>query len=158
MELIIDILYFETNTVIDTDFDTNKAYNHIVEAHEIGLYELLGKELYDRVQTALANPGTDLPAEDLADRCKQFVLKASEVSLIPFLNNPVTAKGTQDRNGNFTTSTNDTNAGIILHSIREKKEVYAQRVRDFLDDNKTVYTEWDKCKGDQNFYTTIHGV
>lgn len=157
MELIIDLGYFETNTVIDTDFDTNKAYNHIVEAHEIGLYELLGEDLYNRVQTALENPGTDLDAEALVELCKMFVLKASEVSLVPFLNNPVTAKGTQDRNGNFTTSTNDVNAGIILHSIREKKEVYAERVRSYLNKNAGLFPEW-KCNGEQNFYTTIHGV
>ena len=157
MELLIDIAYFETNTLIDTDFDTNKAYNHLVRAHEIQLYELYGKDLYNRIQTALAGtPSADEQA--LIDITKPFVCSATEVNYLPFLATPVTAKGVQERNGNFTTSSNDTNKGLMLESFRADMELYAQRVRDYLLDNLAKFPEW-KCKtGDGNFYTAIHGV
>lgn len=159
MEFVIDIAYFELNTVIDTDFDTNKAENHLVEAHEIQLYELLGKDLYNRVQTILAGTPTTIESE-LIELLKPFVLKATEVSLVPFLNNPVTAKGTQDRNGNFTTSANDTNSGLVLDSIRGKLEAYAERVRDFLKDNLIDFPEYNKncTQNGNNFYSSIHGI
>jgi len=162
MEFLIDVTYFENFTVIDTDFDANKKLNtHMVDAHKVQVYELLGKELYERIQTALANPGADVDADALANLSdlKDFTLKAVELNLIPFLNTPVTAKGTQDRSGNFTASASATDKGLRLDKVRALLEVYAMRVRDYLTDNADKYPEYHRCKRkDQNFYTGIHGV
>jgi len=157
MQLLIDIQYFETNTLIDTDFDANKAYNHMVRAHEIQLYELYGKELYNRIQTALAGTPT-ADEQELIDLSKPFVCSATEVNYLPFLATPVTAKGVQERNGNFTQSSNDTNKGLMVENFRADMEIYAERVREYLRLNLDKFPEW-KCKtGHGNFYTPIHGV
>lgn len=160
MELIISIEYFEQFTIIDTDFDSNKVNNHLVDAQEIQTTELLGVELYDRIQLALQNPTTDPDADALALKLKPFVLKATELNLVPFLNKPVTAKGTQDRSGNFSTSASGTDQGLILDNIRAKVEYHALRIREFLNDNSTKYPEYrNDCNGNnQNFYSTIHLV
>lgn len=155
MILIIDINYFEENTIIDTDFDSAKCYNFIVEAHEIQLFELLGEDLFDRVQTALGGVPTPIEQE-LIDLCKPFLVKATELDFVPFLNSPVTAKGTQERTGNFTTSANDMNKSVIMDKIRARVESYAEKVRKFLDKNSNDFPEWNKCSDDGNFYTTIH--
>ena len=162
MDFIIDVQYFENFTVIDTDFDANKKLNtHMVDAHKVQVYELLGKELYERIQNALANPTTDPDADTLAglSDLKDFTLKAVELNLIPFLNDPVTAKGTQDRTGNFSQSASGVDKGLKLDKVRSLLETYAQRVRDYIKDNSDKYPEYDRCnKSDQNFYTAIHGV
>jgi hypothetical protein len=158
MNLIINSQYFEDNTVIDTDFSVEKSYIHLIEAHEIQVFELLGKELFDRVQTILSGTPAGLEL-DLINLLKPFTVKATEINLIPFLNSPVTAKGTQDRTGNFTQSANDTNTGLTLDAVRSRLETYAQKVRNFLDDNRTEFPEWKHChEGGQNFYSCIHGV
>lgn len=159
MEFVIDIAYFEENTVIDTDFDSNKAYNHMIDAQEIQLRELLGKDLYNKVQLWLANTPAPTPTEQgLIDCLKPFVLKATELNFIPFLNSPVTAKGTMDRNGDYTNRTNDTNTGLILDNVRAKVEYYAEICRDYIHDNIIDFPDW-KCEdGSQDFYSTIYGV
>ncbi len=162
MEFLIDTNYFENFTVIDTDFDANKKLNtHMVDAHKVQVYELLGKDLYNRLQTALPSPGTDPDADALASLSdlKDFTLKAVEINLIPFLNDPVTAKGTQERTGNFSQSASGTDKGLKLDKVRALLEVYAMRVRDYLKENASKYPEYNRCKrADQNFYTGIYGV
>lgn len=159
MEFVIDISYFEEATIIDTDFDSNKVENHLVDAQEIMMKELLGRELYAKVQLWLANNPAPTPIQqELIDCLKPFVLKATELYLIPFLNSPVTAKGTMDRTGDFTSRTNDTNSGLILDNVRAKVEYYAEECRVFLDNNRAEFPDW-KCEdGDQNFYSTIYMV
>ncbi len=162
MEFLIDVTYFENFTVIDTDFDANKKLNtHLVDAHKVQVYELLGKDLYNRLQTALDTPGSDPDADTLADLSdlKDFTLKATELNLIPFLNTPVTAKGTQERTGNFSQSASGTDRGLRLDKVRALLEVYAMRVRDYIRENSDIYPEYLRCKNiDQNFYSGIHGV
>ena len=158
MELIITIEYFEANTIIDTDFDTNKVNNHLVDAQEIQVTELLGQELYDEIQLALA--GT--PTADqviLINKLKPFTLKATELNLVPFLNKPVTAKGTVERSGNNTAPASGTDQGLILDNIRAKVEYHALKIRKFLNENLTKYPAYKSCSGrTQNFYSCIHGV
>ena len=159
MELIIDIAYFEEATIIDTDFDSNKVSNHLIDAQEIMLKELLGRKLYSEMQLWLANNPAPTPVQTaLIELCKPFVLKATELYLVPFLNAPVTAKGTMERNGDYTKRTNDTNSGLILDNIRAKVEWYAEEVRIYLSENRSSFPNW-KCEdGDQNFYSTIYLV
>jgi hypothetical protein len=159
MEFVIDLNYFEEATIIDTDFDGNKVENHIVDAQEIMLKELLGRKIYEEMQLWLASSPAPSPIQTLLiELCKPFVLKATELYLIPFLNSPVTAKGTMDRSGDYTTRTNDINTGLILDNVRAKVEYYAEEVRQFLSENRTDFPKW-KCEdGDQNFYSTIYMV
>lgn len=159
MEFVIDISYFEEATIIDTDFDSNKVENHLVDAQEIQLKELLGRKLYAKVQLWLANNPVPTPIEqELIECLKPFVLKATELNLIPFLNSPVTAKGTMDRSGDYTTRTNDTNSGLILDNVRAKVEYYAEECRIFLSENRSSFPDWQCEDGDQNFYSTIYMV
>jgi len=159
MILIIDTQYFENFTIIDTDFDSNKVNNHLVDAQEIQVYELLGKDLYDQLQLALAGTPT-VDEQILIDKLKPFLLKATELNLIPFLNTPVTAKGTQERSGNNTTSASGTDKGLILDNVRAKIEVHALRIAKFLDENKALYPNWRKdCNTNKpTFYSAIYGV
>jgi len=159
MILIIDTQYFENFTIIDTDFDSNKVNNHLVDAQEIQVYELLGKDLYDQLQLALAGTPT-VDEQILIDKLKPFLLKATELNLIPFLNTPVTAKGTQERSGNNTTSASGTDKGLILDNVRAKIEVHALRIAKFLDENQAKYPNWRKgCKTNKpTFYSAIYGV
>lgn len=161
MEFVIDLAYFENNTVIDTDFDGDKVQNHLVDAHEIQLRELLGWELYDLVQLWLADNPIPTPIEQgLISHLKPFVLKATELNVIPFLNAPVTAKGTMDRSGDYTTRTDNTNTGLILDNVRAKVEYYAELCRKYLRKNEESFPLYNKyCKdGSQDFYSTIYGV
>ena len=159
MEFVITLEYFEEATIIDTDFDGNKVENHIVDAQEIMLKELLGRKLYSDMQLWLAsNPAPSPIQQELIDCCQPFVLKATELYLIPFLNSPVTAKGTMERSGDYTKRTNDTNTGLILDNVRAKVEWYAEECRRFLKENRSDFPTW-KCEdGDQNFYSTIYQV
>jgi len=159
MELVITIQYFEENTIIDTDFDGNKVYNHLIDAQEIMLSELLGRKIYADMQLWLGNnPAPSTIQQELIDKCKPFVLKATELYLIPFLNTPITAKGTMERRGDYTSRANDTLSGLRLDNVRAKVEHYAEQVRLFLSDNRTDFPKW-KCEdGDQNFYSTIYLV
>ena len=157
MQEIIDIAYFENNTIIDTDFDTNKAYNHLVDAHEIQTKQLVGKELYAKIQLWLAGTPVPTPIEQgLIDCLKPFVLKATELNLVPFLNHPVTAKGTMERSGDFTTRSDNTNTGLQLDNIRGKMECYAEDCREYIKDNIETFPEWKCDDGSQDFYSTVY--
>lgn len=159
MEFVIDQAYFESNTVIDTDFDGDKMQNHLVDAQEISMRELLGVKLYDKVQLWLANnPAPNTIQQGLIDLLKPFVLKATELNLIPFLNSPVTAKGTMDRSGDYTSRTSGVNTGLILDNVRAKMEYYAELCRIYIKDNDTTFTEWDCNEDGQDFYSTIYGI
>tara|TARA_R110002153_G_scaffold189041_4_gene341890 strand:+ start:4817 stop:5296 length:480 start_codon:yes stop_codon:yes gene_type:complete len=159
MEFVIDLAYFENNTVIDTDFDGDKVQNHLVDAHEIQLRELLGTELYDEVQLWLDNNPTPTAIEQgLIDYLKPFVLKATELNVIPFLNAPVTAKGTMDRSGDYTTRTGNINTGLILDNVRAKMEYYAELCRKYLRKNIINFPSYQCEDGSQDFYSTIYGV
>lgn len=156
MELVITLEYFEDNTVIDTDFDIDKALNHLNDAHDVQLNELLGDELYKRLQDSiLPTPSAGLET-DLVNLLKMFVVKATEVNLVPFLNTPVSAKGTQERSGDFSTSAGQPDKALRLDNIRAKEEVFAGKVRTFLTDNIQEFPEY-KCKlGGTGFYSPIH--
>ncbi len=157
MNFVIDTDYFETNTVIDTDFDIKKAYNHLIDAHEVQLYELLGKSLYDRLQTILGDLQNADPIElELIECLKPFMVKATELNLTPFLNTPVTAKGSMDRSGEYTKRAIEDTTARILDNIRAKEEFYAEKCREFLECNSKEFPEYH-CNGSgSDFFSPIH--
>ena len=157
LNFVIDTDYFETNTVIDTDFDIKKAYNHLIDAHEVQLYELLGKDLYDRLQTILDDIANASAIElELIEFLKPFMVKATELNLTPFLNTPITAKGSMERSGDYTKRSADETTARILDNIRAKEEFYAEKCREFLKCNSKYFPEY-QCNGSGNdFFSPIH--
>ena len=156
MNSVITIQYYEDNTVIDTDFDSSKATVHMTDAHEINLNELLGDDLYARVQAILDDlPSASQIEKDLITCLKMFVVKATDTRLTPFLNTPVSAKGTQERSGDFTSSSDNQGRALRLDVMRASEEVFAEKCRKFLVKNIKEFPEY-KCAGGNDFYSSIH--
>jgi|GEM_PF-6266591 len=159
MNNVITLEYFENNTVIDTDFSLEKAEIHLIEAHEIQLWELLDEKLYNRVQLILDDlPNADQIEKDLITCLQPFMVKSTEVNLVPFLNFPITAKGTTERRGDFTSPAPQPEKSRILNVVRGREEFYAQKCRDFLIKNINEFPEYNCGDSSQDFYSSIYAV
>lgn len=121
---------------------------YIIEAQEIDLYGLLGKELFDRLFVEVDPP--TLPATYVYDALKpQYAPYLAYMAYARFLSQQqvtITSHGVVSKRTDFSDQVSDTAMQRVISAARSTAQVYADRLKDFLNLNVETYPEWRKCE------------
>ena len=121
---------------------------YIIEAQEIDLYGLLGKDLYNKLFEEVT-PNT-LPATYIYPELKeQYAPYLAYMAYARFLNQQqitITSHGVVSKKTDFSDQVSDVTMQRVISAARSTAQVYADRLKDFLDLNVESYPEWKRCE------------
>ena len=117
---------------------------YILEAQEMDLYELLGKDLYLKLFTAITPP--TFPATYFYPELKQqyagFLCYSAYARLLAQNQTTVTAYGVVSKKTDFSDLVPEPTLQRTIQAARGSAQEYAKRLIEFLNDNSETYPEW----------------
>jgi hypothetical protein len=117
---------------------------YILEAQEMDLYELLGKDLYLKLFTEVTPP--TFPATYFYPELKQeyagFLCYSAYARLISQNQTTVTAYGVVSKKTDFSDLVPEPTLQRTIQAARGSAQEYAKRLIAFLNDNSETYPEW----------------
>jgi hypothetical protein len=119
---------------------------YIIEAQELDLYELLGKDLYLKLFTEVTPP--TFPATffypELKNEYAGFLCYSAYARLLSQNQTTVTAYGVVSKKTDFSDLVPEPTLQRTIQAARGSAQEYAKRLIDFLNDNFEDYPEWEK--------------
>ena len=120
---------------------------YILEAQEMDLYELLGKDLYLKLFTEVTPP--TFPAtyyySELKNHYAGFLCYSAYARLLSQNQTTVTAYGVVSKKTDFSDLVPEPTLQRTIQAARGSAQEYAKRLIDFLNDNTEIYPEWKSC-------------
>jgi len=120
---------------------------YIIEAQELDLYELLGKDLYLKLFTEVTPP--TFPATyfypELKEQYAGFLCYSAYARLLSQNQTTVTAYGVVSKKTDFSVMVPEPTLQRTIQAARGSAQEYAKRLIDFLNDNSETYPEWKSC-------------
>lgn len=139
----ISVTYLKDNTPINENLDDKLLKSSIKEAQEIYIRDVIGSGIYDELQDqayngTLTNDNTTLLDKYIAPCLKYYTLTESMLPMtFKFMNKTVAS-----RNSENATPITTQELTMIEQRYRDKAEYYAERLRDFLRENPTIYPKF----------------
>ena len=117
---------------------------YIIEAQELDLYELLGKDLYLKLFSEITPP--TFPATyfypELKNEYAGFLCYSAYSRLLAQNQTTVTAYGVVSKKTDFSDSVAEPTLQRTIQAARASAQEYAKRLICFLNDNSETYPEW----------------
>ena len=139
----ISVTYLKDNTPINENLDDKLLKSSIKEAQEIYIRDVIGSGIYDELQDQAYNgtlnaDNTTLLDSYIAPCLKYYTLTESMLPMtFKFMN-----KSVASRNSENATPITPQELSLIEQRYRDKAEYYAERLRDFLKENPTIYPKY----------------
>lgn len=108
------------------------------------LNRILGDTLFTRIETAAANPGDDVPADNLiADYIEQFLSWFTYARALPTLYAEPTRNGLHYKNDTNTVQASDAHLKHLMKVANEMKDQYQRDLIAYLEKNSNTGEEWE---------------
>ena len=124
--------YLKTITPISTNIDVNEIANHIETATYINIRELLGKNLYEDINTKFVSGTFSAIETELFDILKQTLAYRATWLAIPFLGIKIRSKGVVRLNDEFAQSASLDDMKYLRNELNNRSEYFENRVQEFL--------------------------
>jgi len=124
--------YLKTFTPINMNVDVSEVASHIETAQLIHTREILGKNLYDDLNTKIKNATLSTREAELVDILKQALAYRSAEIAIPFLSMKVRNKGLVKMRDEFAEPVSLEDMKYIRHELANRAEYFEKRAKDFL--------------------------
>ena len=140
---LISVSYLKDNTPINENLDDKLLKSAIKEAQEIYIRDVIGSGIYDELQdqafnSTLTADNTTLLDSYIAPCLKYYSLTESMLPMtFKFMN-----KSVATRNSENATPVSIDELTLIEQRYRDKAEYYADRLRNFLKENPTLYPKF----------------
>jgi hypothetical protein len=139
----VSVTYLKDNTPLNENLDDKLLKSSIKEAQEIYIRDVIGSGIYDELQDqayngTLTGDNTTLLDSYIAPCLKYYTLTESMLPMtFKFMN-----KSVASRNSENATAITPQELSLIEQRYRDKAEYYAERLRDFLKENPTIYPNY----------------
>jgi hypothetical protein len=139
----ISTSYLQDNSPINENVDPKILKSSIKEAQEIYIRDVIGSGIYDELQDQAYNgtltaDNTTLLDSYIAPCLKYYTLTESMLPMtFKFMN-----KSVASRNSENATAITPQELSLIEQRYRDKAEYYAERLRDYLKENPTIYPKY----------------
>jgi hypothetical protein len=139
----VSVTYLKDNTPLNENLDDKLLKSSIKEAQEIYIRDVIGSGIYDELQDQAYNgtltaDNTTLLDSYIAPCLKYYTLTESMLPMtFKFMN-----KSVATRNSENATAITPQELSLIEQRYRDKAEYYAERLRDFLKENPTIYPKY----------------
>jgi hypothetical protein len=139
----VSVTYLKDNTPLNENLDDKLLKSSIKEAQEIYIRDVIGSGIYDELQDqayngTLTGDNTTLLDSYIAPCLKYYTLTESMLPMtFKFMN-----KSVASRNSENATAITPQELSLIEQRYRDKAEYYAERLRDFLKENPTIYPKY----------------
>jgi hypothetical protein len=139
----VSVTYLKDNTPLNENLDDKLLKSSIKEAQEIYIRDVIGSGIYDELQDqayngTLTSDNTTLLDSYIAPCLKYYTLTESMLPMtFKFMN-----KSVASRNSENATAITPQELSLIEQRYRDKAEYYAERLRDFLKENTTIYPKY----------------
>jgi hypothetical protein len=139
----VSVTYLKDNTPLNENLDDKLLKSSIKEAQEIYIRDVIGSGIYDELQDQAYNgtltaDNTTLLDSYIAPCLKYYTLTESMLPMtFKFMN-----KSVASRNSENATAITPQELSLIEQRYRDKAEYYAERLRDFLKENPTLYPKY----------------
>jgi hypothetical protein len=139
----VSVTYLKDNTPLNENLDDKLLKSSIKEAQEIYIRDVIGSGIYDELQDQAYNgtltaDNTTLLDSYIAPCLKYYTLTESMLPMtFKFMN-----KSVASRNSENATAITPQELSLIEQRYRDKAEYYAERLRDFLKENPTIYPKY----------------
>lgn len=124
--------YLKTFTPINMNVDISEVASHIETAQLIHTREILGKNLYDDLNTKIKNATLNAKETELVDILKQALAYRSAEIAIPFLSMKIRNKGLVKMRDEFAEPVSLDDMKYIRHELANRAEYFEKRAKDFL--------------------------
>lgn len=136
---------FKDVMTINVDVDAKTIKTVLYNTQLVQIQSLLGTDLYKKIIELVETGDITLPAnaayKTLLDEHIKVCLRFEGYSrLIPHLNNQLTDKGQQSRNGEFSQPSGD---AILMKRAKNDAELMAKLMMEFICDNIGDYPEYN---------------
>jgi len=135
--------FLKQTTIVEQNIDTKIVRETIVEAQDLYILPLLGTALYDRVVTEIGSTvSTDIKTlldDHIQRTLKWYVL----VEITDFLTFRYVNKAVMQKSSENSTAIDSVNATRMKGLLKDKAEIYADRMSLFLCEESTAYPEFN---------------
>lgn len=138
--------YLKTITPISTNVDISEVANHIETTQLIFTRELLGKLLYDDLNTKFINNTLSSIETELFDIIKQSIAYRSAEIYIPFAGIKIRNKGVVRLSDEFAQPASLDDIKYLRHELKNRSEYFEKQVQNFLYEYNNDFPLWLKSK------------
>lgn len=124
--------FLKSVTPLSNNIDINEVSNHIETAQLINVREILGKLLYDDMNTKILNNTLSTKELELYDILKYAIAYRSAEIGIPFLAIKLRSKGAVRLQDETSQPASLEELKYLRHELKNKAEYFEQRSKDFL--------------------------
>jgi hypothetical protein len=124
--------FLKTITPISINVDVNEVANHIYTAQLINIRELLGKNLYEDLNTKFVSGTFSAIEEELFDILKQALAYRATWCAIPFLGIKIRSKGVVRLNDEFSQSASLDDLKYLRNELDNRSQYFENRAQEFL--------------------------
>jgi len=139
--------YLKSLTPISTNVDISEVANHIETAQLIFTRELLGKLLYDDLNTKFIGGTFSAKETELFDIVKQSIAYRAAEIYIPFAGIKIRNKGLIRMSDEFGQQANLDELKYIRHELKNRAEYFETQVQNFLYEYNNDFPLWLKSTG-----------
>ena len=142
------------NTLISGDIDEDKIVPHIEAAQDIDLFNLLGQNLYERIDDLVAdNEIRTVGNENYLNLLRKFIVPMIEqyaaARFLQYARYTVSEKGVFVHSASNSTPASKGEVDTLIQNIRERAERYATNMYDHLCTNSELYPEYVTTDSEQ---------
>lgn len=124
--------FLKAQTPISNNVDISEVTNHITTAQLVNTREVLGKNLYDDLNTKFKTNTLSTKESELFDILQYSIAyRASEIA-IPFLGIKIRNKGVVRLNDEFAQPAQLNELKYLRNELADRAEYFEKRVKDFL--------------------------
>lgn len=144
---IISTSVLKNNSAINNNVDDTLLLNAIMEAQDIELQQILGSRLYNRILDDIDNNELAGDYKMLVDEyCQKVVVYYATARAIPYVHYKIVNKGVNNQNSDNSTPTLFNEMNFLMKKVQNDAEFFAQRLSDFLRNNKDLFPEYAECQ------------
>ena len=144
---LISVSDIQMFRAISENVSDSRLDPYILEAQEMDLYELLGKDLYLKLFTEIDPP--TFPATffypELKNQYSGFLCYSAYARLLSQNQTTITAYGVVSKKTDFSDLVPEPTLQRTIQAARASAQEYAKRLITFLNDNSETYPEWKSC-------------
>lgn len=142
------------NTLISGDLDQDKLVPHIEAAQDIDLFNLLGQNLYERIDNLIADGEIrDAGNENYLDLVQRYITpylqQYAAARFLQYARYTVSEKGVFIHSATNATQASQDDIDRLVRDIIERGERYGQNMWDHICSNSSRYPEYNTSNAEQ---------
>lgn len=145
----INNFYLKSITPINNNIDITEVANHIETAQLLYTRELLGKLLYDDLNTKFVSGTFSSRENDLFELCKPGIAYRAAELAIPFLGIKVRNKGIVRLNDEYASPASIDDIKYLRHELKNRAEYFEQQIQNYLYEYSEDFDLWTASKNPQ---------